>query len=122
LSLFTAILVGLGKGFINLFLLPYHIWQWIQLETLKERMSVLVLKGQSLELLYIVLAFVLLLIVAGIIKRGFLRGTVLKLEGFNRTVGHAASWFCSGFQASSNFIMRCLSALLAPIPLLKVGM
>ena len=93
MSLITAILVGLGKGFINLGLLPYHVWQWLQLETLKERMSVMVLAGQSLDFLFVMLAAVLLLVIVGIVKRRFLRATVLKLEGFNRRIGHVASWF-----------------------------
>ncbi len=93
MSLITTILAGLGKGFVNLLLTPYHIWQWLQLETLKERMSVIVQTGQSIELLYVVLAAVLSLVVLGIVRRQFLRATVLKLEGFNRRIGQMASWF-----------------------------
>lgn len=93
MSLISAIFLGLGKGFVNLFLLPYHVWQWLQLETLKERMSALVQAGQSLELLFVALAAVLLLVAVGILNRRFLRATVLKLEGFNRRIGQIASWF-----------------------------
>ena len=93
MSLITTILLGLGKGVVNLFLLPYHLWQWLQLETLKERMSALVLAGQSLEFLFVALAAVLLLVVVGMLNRQFLRATVLKLEGFNRRIGQVASWF-----------------------------
>ena len=93
MSLITAIFTGLGKGFVNLLLLPYHLWQWFQIDTLEERMSVLVQTGQSLEFLFVVLAIVLLLIIVGLLSRQFLRATVLKLEGFNRRIGQAASWF-----------------------------
>jgi TRAP-type mannitol/chloroaromatic compound transport system permease small subunit len=92
-SVITAILSGIGTGFINLILLPLHIWQWIHLETLKEQMSALTLAGKSLELLYLVLALVIVLVVVGLLHRGFLRATVLRLEGFNRRIGHLASWF-----------------------------
>ncbi len=93
MSLITAVLIGMGKGLVNLALLPFHIWQWLQIETLKERMSVLVSAGQSLDFLFVALAAVLLLVIVGIIKRQFLRASVLKLEGFNRRVGQIASWF-----------------------------
>ncbi len=93
MSVITAILSGIGTGFINLILLPLHIWQWIHLETLKEQMSALTLAGKSLELLYLVLALVIVLVVVGLLHRGFLRATVLRLEGFNRRIGHLASWF-----------------------------
>lgn len=93
MSLVIAIISGLGEGFLNLLLLPFNIWQWLQLETLKERMSVLTLAGKSIEFLYLVLSVVILLIVAGLLWRKFLRSTVLCLEGFNRRIGHIASWF-----------------------------
>ena len=93
MSLITAVLIGMGKGLVNLALLPFHIWQWLQIETLKERMSVLVSAGQSIDFLFVALAAVLLLVIVGIIKRQFLRASVLKLEGFNRRVGQIASWF-----------------------------
>lgn len=93
MSVVIAIVTGLGEGFLNLLLLPFNIWQWLQLETLKERMSVLTLAGKSLEFLYLVLSLVILLVVAGLIRRRFLRSTVLCLEGFNRRIGYIASWF-----------------------------
>jgi len=87
-----AVLSGLSHGFINLVLLPWHIWQWLQLETLKERMSALTLAGQSAEFLYLMLAAVSLLVFIGLINRRFLRGTVLGIEAVNRTIGQWASW------------------------------
>lgn len=93
MSLLTSILTQLLGGFVDLALFPWRVWQWWQLETLKERMSALTLAGQSVEFLYMMLALLLLLIVLGLLHRGFLRGTVLSLEAFNRKVGHIASWF-----------------------------
>ncbi|MEE9322401.1 MAG: TRAP transporter small permease subunit [Granulosicoccus sp.] len=92
MSLAIAVLSGLFHGFIDLLLLPWHIWQWLQLETLKERMSALTLAGQSLEFLYLILAAVLLLVIVGLFSRRFLRATVLGIEAMNRTIGHWASW------------------------------
>jgi len=89
----TAVVYGLFSGFINLFLLPWHIWQWFQLETLKARMSSLTLAGQSLEFLYMVIALVMLIILLCLFSRKILKNTVLGLESFNRSIGKVASWF-----------------------------
>ena len=80
-------------GFVNLILLPWHIFQWANMETLKAQMSAFVLAGMSQEFFYVVLAFVVLLIGFGIWKRPFLRATVLGLEAFNGRVGRFAAWF-----------------------------
>ena len=93
MSLLIEILKGLAQGAVNLATLPYTIYQWWQLETLKEKMTALSLAGQSIEFLYMMLALVLILLVLGLISRRFLRATVLGLESFNRAVGHGASWF-----------------------------
>ena len=71
MSAISTILLGLGNGFIDLALLPYRIWQWWQLDTLKEQMSKLLLAGQSIEFLYIVLSAVLLLVVVSLFSRRF---------------------------------------------------
>lgn len=86
-------LKGIAHGFIDFVTLPYTIYQWWQLETLKEKMSALTLAGQSVEFLYMMLSLVIALVLLGLINRRFLRATVLGLEGFNRTIGHYASWF-----------------------------
>lgn len=93
MSLVLDSLKGLANGAIDLVTLPYTIFQWWQLETLKEKMTALTLAGQSLEFLYLVLALVILVTAAGLISRRFLKASVLGLESFNRTIGHAASWF-----------------------------
>jgi len=93
LSLVLDSLKGLAQGAVDLVTLPYTIYQWWQLETLKEKMTALSLAGQSLEFLFMMLALVLIIFVISLISRRFLRATVLGLESFNRTVGHAASWF-----------------------------
>lgn len=93
LSVLLEGLKGIANGFIDLVMLPYTIYQWWQLETLKEKMSSLTLAGQSAEFLYMMLALVFLLVLLGLISRRFLRATVLGLESFNRTIGHYASWF-----------------------------
>lgn len=93
MSLVLDSLKGLAQGAVDLVTLPYTIYQWWQLETLKEKMTALSLAGQSLEFLFMMLALVLIIFVISLISRRFLRATVLGLESFNRTVGHAASWF-----------------------------
>ena len=87
-----TLLTGLASGFLNLALLPVHVWQWWQLETLKERMSAFTLAGQSVDFLWMIIALVVLLIVLSLISRRFNIATVLALEGFNRRVGQAACW------------------------------
>lgn len=89
----STVVQGIVAGFVDLALLPWHIWQWLQLETLKERMNTLTLAGQSLEFLYMVIALVSLIIVLSLISRRFLKGTVHNLEAFNRNIGKVASWF-----------------------------
>lgn len=93
MSLVLDSLKGLAQGAIDLVTLPYTIYQWWQLETLKEKMTALSLAGQSLEFLYMMMMLVIILLVLSLISRRFLRATVLKLESFNRAVGHFASWF-----------------------------
>lgn len=93
MSLVLDSLKGLANGAIDLVTLPYTVYQWWQLETLKDKMTALTLAGQSLEFLYLVLALVILVTVAGLISRRFLKATVLGLESFNRKIGQAASWF-----------------------------
>jgi len=93
LSLLLTIVQGLAKGTLDLVLLPYSIYQWWQLGSLKERMASLTLAGQSIEFMFMVLSAVIILIVISLISRRFLKSTVLGLEGFNRKIGHIASWF-----------------------------
>ncbi|PID62803.1 MAG: hypothetical protein CSB44_03070 [Gammaproteobacteria bacterium] len=93
MSSLISILVGLLNGVLDLVLLPWSIWRWLQLPELKERMSALTLAGQSVDFLYMMLALLIIVCVAGYFNRRFLRGTVLTLEVFNRRVGQTASWF-----------------------------
>jgi TRAP-type mannitol/chloroaromatic compound transport system permease small subunit len=88
-----SVLTSFLMGFVNLALLPWHIFSWVRLETLKEKMNVLTLIGMSHEFFFVVMAFVLVLIGAGIYKRSILRGTVLALENFNGKIGQMAAWF-----------------------------
>ncbi len=81
------------SGFIDLLKLPYNIYQWLQLDTFKEKMNVLLLAGNSAEFLNLVLALMTLLLIAGLTWPSFLRKTVNGLETFNGKVGHFACWF-----------------------------
>lgn len=87
------ILTGLALGLANAALLPWRVWQWTQLGTAKERMNAFVLAGQSLELLYTVLAVLLVVFGAALLSRRFLVGTVRTLEGINTRIGRFAAWF-----------------------------
>jgi len=93
LAALLSVLAGVGQGFIDLVMLPWTIWQWFHMEVLKERMIAMTLAGKSPELLYMVLAAVLLLLVLSLVSRRFLKSTVLALEAFNRRTGQFASWF-----------------------------
>ncbi|WP_282609019.1 TRAP transporter small permease subunit [Pelagibius sp. Alg239-R121] len=81
------------KGFADLLLLPWHIINWAQLPTLKERLNVVLVAGMSAEFLFVVLAAVLILLAAGLYSRRFLRGLVFGLERFNGAIGKFAAWF-----------------------------
>lgn len=86
-------LVNFAMGFVNLFVLPWHIFNWLRLETLKEKMNSLVYAGQSQQFFFLVLALVLILIVVGVYKRNVLRRVVFSLEQFNGKIGQLAAWF-----------------------------
>ena len=88
-----SLIVNILMGFVDLVLLPLRIYNWLNLETLKEKMSVLVLAGMSADFFFIVLAVILLLVAGGFYNRRFLRATVLGLESFNGRVGRFAAWF-----------------------------
>ncbi len=81
------------SGFVDLLKLPYIIYRWLQLETFKEKMNVILLAGNSTEFLNLILALITLLLIAGLIRPGFLRKTVYGLETFTGKIGHFACWF-----------------------------
>ena len=80
-------------GFVNLVLLPWHIYQWLTLETLKLKMNALLLAGASVELFFMLIAVICILVGGGIYNRNFLRRTTLLLEQFNGRAGQLAAWF-----------------------------
>lgn len=93
MSVLVDILKSYLMGFVDLALLPWRIYQWLQLETLKERMNVLMLAGNSSEFLCVVLALMTIILVVGVLKHSFLRATVHWLELFNGRIGQFACWF-----------------------------
>ena len=88
-NIFTSFLMG----FVDLLLLPWRIYQWFQLETLKERMNAIMVVGNSSEFLCVVLALMVVLIIIGLVKHGFLVTMVDRLESFNGKIGQFAAWF-----------------------------
>jgi len=90
---FVNLLLSFFMGFVNLVLLPWHIFKWLNLETLKEKMSALTLVGQSQSFFFVVVAIVVVLIALGIYKRSILRKTIYSLELFNGKIGQLAAWF-----------------------------
>lgn len=93
MSFVITSLKGLANGAVDLVTLPLTVYNWWQLETLKEKMSALTLAGQSVEFLNMMLALVLIVFVISLVSRRFLKATVLGLESLNRTIGQGASWF-----------------------------
>jgi len=87
------LLINFLMGFVNLVLLPWHIFKWLSLETLKEKMSAFTLAGQSQEFFFMVMAIVIILIILGVYKRSILRKTIYSLELFNGKIGQWAAWF-----------------------------
>lgn len=87
------LLIDIFTGFVNLLILPWHIFNWLALDTLKEKMNVVLLLGMSREFFFVVVALILTLIAAGVYKRSFLRASVHGLETFNSRVGQFAAWF-----------------------------
>jgi TRAP-type mannitol/chloroaromatic compound transport system permease small subunit len=92
LSFWSVVKAVLG-GFVDLIILPYHIYQWLQLETLKEKMSALTLAGASSEFLCLLVALMLIIIGIGLFNLNFLRATVDGLEKFTSRIGRFACWF-----------------------------
>ncbi len=88
-----SLLLNFVMGFVNLVILPWHIFKWVQLETLKEKMNVLTLIGMSHQFFFVIMALVLVLIGIGIYRRGFLRAVIGGLEGFNGKIGRMSAWF-----------------------------
>lgn len=88
-----TLLLNFLMGFVNLLILPWHIYQWITLDTLKKKMNALTYIGMSQEFFFVVVALVLILVGLGLYKRSFLRGTVSGLEKFNGRIGQFAAWF-----------------------------
>lgn len=87
------LLTNFVMGFVNLLIFPYHIYNLVQLETLKEQMSFLTLFGQSQSFFFAMFALVLVLIGLGIYRRNVLRRTVFGLEVFSGKLGHIVAWF-----------------------------
>ncbi len=92
MEILIGILIKFVMGFVNLVLLPWHIFQWLSLETLKEKMAAFVLAGQSQEFFFILVAIVVTIIIVGLFRRDFLRNTVHGLEAFNGRLGQWAAW------------------------------
>jgi len=88
-----SLLLNFVMGFVNLLILPWHIYNWLTLDTLKLKMNALTFYGMSHQFFFMVLALVLILIGVGIYKRTFLQKVVLTLEGFNSKLGRGAAWF-----------------------------
>jgi len=88
-----SLLLNFVMGFVNLLIMPWHIFKWLTLPTLKEKMNVILLSGMSREFFFVVVALVIVLIVIGIYRRSFLRATVYGLEMFNGKIGQWAAWF-----------------------------
>ncbi len=86
-------LLNFLMGFVNLLILPWHIYNWATLGTLKEKMNQLTYIGMSHEFFFVVVALIIVLIVVGLLKRNFLQGTVHALEIFNGRIGQFAAWF-----------------------------
>jgi len=87
------LLVDIFTGFLNLLILPWHIFNLLTLDAFKEQMNVILLAGMSREFFFVVAALVLTLIAAGFYRRGILRASVRVLETFNGRVGRFAAWF-----------------------------
>ncbi len=95
MDIVTHILTNFVMGFVNLVISPYHLYNFLTLETFKEKMSAFVLAGQSQGFFYMVLALVVVLIGLGIYRRSILRRTVFVLEVFGGKIGMIAAWFAA---------------------------
>ena len=93
MDIFGSLLFNVLMGFVNLLIMPWHIYQWLNLDTFKLKMNAITLMGMSHQFFYVVLALVCMLIILGLYSRSFLRGVVGVLEGFNSRIGRIAAWF-----------------------------
>ena len=87
------IITAYFTGFVDLVMFPYRFYQWLQLETLKEKMNVLLMAGNSFEFLNMLLAALTIAVVVGLIKPRLLKKTVHGLELTITKIGHFACWF-----------------------------
>ncbi len=90
--MFINILTSFFTGFLNLALLPWRLFQWLQLETLKEKMNVVILMGNSSQFLCMVIALMTIIIIIGLIRHDFLVRTVERLQNFSGGIGKFACW------------------------------
>jgi len=90
---FGNIIKSLFMGYVDLLRLPYFIYQWFQLNTLKEKFNIILLAGNSSEFLCILIALMSLIVVAGLISPSFIKRTIHGFEMFNGRVGQFACWF-----------------------------
>ncbi len=88
-----SLLFKFAMGFVNLLILPWHIFNWLSLDTLKAKMNALTFIGISQQFLFVVVALVIVLIAGGLYNHRFLRRTVYGLEQFNGRIGRFATWF-----------------------------
>ncbi len=93
MDIVISLLTSFVMGFVNLLIFPYHLYNFLTLETFKEKMSVFVLMGQSQSFFYMVVALVILLAGLGVYRRSILRRTVFCLEIFSVKIGKIAAWF-----------------------------
>lgn len=93
MGVLTDILIRFIMGFVDLLILPWHLYQWWQLGSLKKRMAAFVLAGNASEFLFMVIAVMTIILVVGLWRHSFLVGTVSRLERFNGRIGQFAAWF-----------------------------
>jgi len=93
MEIIASLLFNILMGFVNLVIMPWHIYQWLNLDTLKLKMNAITLMGMSHQFFFVVFALVCSLVLLGLYSRDFLRSTVQVLEGFNGKMGRLAAWF-----------------------------
>lgn len=87
------IILAYFQGFLDLLMSPWHLYQWIQLDTLKLKMNALTLTGFSSRLLCVVLALMTIILVLGLFRHSFLVKTESALRRTIGKVGQIACWF-----------------------------
>ena len=88
-----AIIQSYFRGFLDLLLSPWYLYQWAMLDGLKPKMNALLLTGYSSRLLCALLALMTIIVVLGLFRHTVLVKAERVMRRGIGTIGQIACWF-----------------------------